>query len=65
MKKFLPTAVAFLIIWAFSFVMILTISAITGRFETTDVWHYLIIGFSAALAGWLGPIVSKKFLKRF
>ncbi len=65
MKSFLTTAVAFLVIWAFSFVMILTISAITGRFETTDVWHYLIIGFSAALAGWLGPIISKKLMKRF
>lgn len=65
MKKFTSTAIAFLIIWAFTFVMVVLISFVTGRVDTHDLWFYLIIGFSGALGGVLGPKISGYIKKRF
>lgn len=64
MKKFIPSALAFIITCVVTFVAIYLICTITGTHRIHDRWYYLSIGAGAAIGGALGSKISGYIIRR-
>lgn len=64
MKKFISTAIAFIITWAVTFGAICLFAYMSG-FRDPSGWRlYLPIAFAGALGGLFGPMISNRLFRR-
>ena len=65
MKKFISTAIAFIIVWAVLSLVLCLVSVITNCHEMSDWSYYIVNGLGLTLAGLLGPKISECVIRKF